>query len=309
MSIQAWSFDRGNFKVVAGIDPDSPAIGPSLFKNWVSEGNFFRAGERGVAVVERHYARSYGLKTGGSVDIAGEQFRIIGMVTVEEGSQLSAPNFFLPIDDVRRLVGIERKGVNAIYIQLEQASDTQTIIEKISNEIPNSKIASPDSSLSVADNLFSLSERFIWLISLVIMVVAVFLIFKTVSSNISERTKEIGIMKAVGWTGTNICGQIILETFLQTAAGAVLGVITGVLLSFGLSVFKINAPLPWQGSPIPGSREMTTAEAELVPLEIHISPLFLIAVFASAVLIALVCGFAASRKAVDIKPAETLRRV
>lgn len=308
-SIQAWSFDSGKFKVIAGIDPDSPAIGPAMFVNWVSEGNFFRSGESGVAVVEKHYANSYGIKTGGSVEISGESFLITGKVAVKEGSQLAAPNFFLPIEDVRRLTGLEKNAVNAVYIRLQQASDTKNITDKISGAIPGIKVSSPDSSLSVADSLFSLSERFIWLISIVIVAVAVFLIFKTVTSSISERIREIGIMKAVGWTSGNIRGQLTLETLIQAAAGGVLGVITGTLLSFASSAFKINAPLPWQGSPIPGSAGMAVSNSEQVALQVSISPLFIFEVFIAALLIALLCSITASRQANKINPAESMRKL
>lgn len=308
-SIQAWSFDSGNFKVIAGIDPDSPSIGPAMFVHWVSDGRFFQSDERGVAVVEKHYANSYGIKVGGSVAISGEEFRIVGKVAAEEGSQLAAPNFFLPIDETRRLAGMEENAVNAVYLRLRQASDTKIISDRISGTIPGIKISSPDSSLSVADSLFALSERFIGLISVVIAVVAVFLIFKAVTSSISERIREIGVMKAVGWTGGDIRRQLTLETLLQTIVGGILGIIVGVSLSFAFSVFKINAPLPWQGSPLPGSANLSAATSELVALEISLSPTFLLGVFGAAILLSLLCGMSASSQAIRMKPAEALRKL
>ena len=306
-ALQVWSFDRGSFKVIAGIDPDDPNIGPVVFVNWIKDGRFFYSGESGVAVVEKHYANSYRLKVNDYIEISREKYKIVGTVEVKEGSQLSAPNYFLPIDDVRRLAGIADNDVNAVYIRLSKAADAKIITGNIGKAISGVKISSPDSSLSVIDSLFSLSERFTWLISIVIAVIAVFLILKTVSANISERTKEIGIMKAVGWTGGNIRGQLTVEMLMQAILGGIVGIITGVLLSYALSLFKINAPLPWQGSPIPGSQGL--ADVNLIPLKISISPLFILAVFVVTVLVALLCGLLASKKASVIKPAEALRRI
>jgi len=304
-SIQAWSFDRGSFKVIVGIDPGSPNIGPVMFVNWVQDGRFFDSGETGVAVIEKHYAKSYGIKMDDEIEIAGEKFKIIGTIAVEEGSQLSAPNLFMPLDDIRRITGIEMGEVNAIYIRLNKAVDAKTVMDEISRKIPGIKVSSPDSSLSVADSLFSLSERFIWLVSVVIMVVAVFLILKTVSASISERIREIGVMKAVGWTGGNIRRQLALETLIQAVIGGILGIIAGVSLSLALSVLKINAPLPWQGSPIPGSSG--AGAADLISLEISVSPVYLLIVLGVTVLIAVLCGLIAGKQAIRIKPSEALR--
>jgi putative ABC transport system permease protein len=306
-ALQVWSFDKGSFKVISGINPDGPDIGPVMFVNWIKDGRFFDPGESGVAVVEKHYASSYRLKVNDDIEISGKIFKIIGTVEVKEGSQLSAPNYFLPIDDVRRLAGVAENNVNAIYIRLSKAADAKIIIDNINRAISGVKISSPDSSLSVADSLFSLSERFTWLISIVIAVIAVFLILKTVSANISERTKEIGIMKAVGWTSGYIRRQLTIEMFIQAILGAMAGIIAGVLLSYALSLFKINAPLPWQGSPIPGSLGMS--DVNLIPLKVSISPLFILTVFVVTVLITLLCGLLASKKANVIKPAEALRKI
>lgn len=303
-SVQAWSFDRGNFKVIMGIDPESPAIGPAMFMDWVNNGRFFGVGEEGVAVIEKHYAKFNGVKIGDDIEIAKEKFSIIGTVEVKEGNQTSAPNLFIPLSDIRRLTGIKADDVNAIYLRLNKATDAKIVMDKINKAIPGIKISTPDSSLSVADSLFSLSERFIWLLSFVIAIVAVFLILKTVSASISERVREIGVMKAVGWSSGNIRRQFSLEMLIQSIIGGAGGIFIGVSLSFALSMVEINAPLPWQGSPIPGSHGGAT---ELVPLDISISPCFLLIVFIITVLISWFCGFIASKKASDMNPAQALR--
>ncbi|MDR1510857.1 MAG: ABC transporter permease [Synergistaceae bacterium] len=309
VALQAWSFDKGNFKVIVGIDPGSPVIGPVVFKDWVDSGRFFEASERGVAVVEKHFARSYGLKSGGSVDIAGETFEIVGTVEVKEGSQLSAPNFFLPIGEARRLAKVGSQDVNAVYVRLRQAADTKEAIDKINAEIHGLKISSPDSSLSVADSLFSLAEKFTWLVGAIIVIAAVSLIFKTVSANIFERIKEIGIMKAVGWTGKNIRGQLALEMLIQATAAGVLGILSGALISRLFSTFQVQALLPWQGSPLPNAGGVTAASTDLVSLEVKFSLPFIFGVFIVTILIALISGLLASEQLNAIKPVEALRKI
>jgi len=307
--VHVWSFDTGRFKVIEGVEPSDPDIGPLTFRRSINKGRFFTSGEKGVVVAEKHFAKFYKLKVGDAVEISGEKFELIGTVEIKNSSQLSAANMFMPIEEVRRLAGIDEGAVNAAYIRLDKATASGEIVEAIEKKIPGAKVTSPDASLAVADSLFWLSQKFTWLITVIITIVAAFLVIKTVASNVFERTREIGIMKAVGWTSGNIRRQLSLEMLLQGILGGVMGLLIGILASLYMGGLKVNAPLPWQGSPIPGSVGKEMGEASLVSLQVTLSPPFMLGVFFLAVLVALVSGLVASRRAIKTKPAETLRYV
>jgi putative ABC transport system permease protein len=309
VSLQVWSFDPGRFKVIEGVDPENPNIGPLRFREWIAKGRFFKAGDKGVAVAEKHFAKFYGLRVGDPIDISGEIFKLIGTVEVKNSSQLTSANLFLPIDEVRRLSGIDSGSVNGIYIHLNKAASSVDVVEAIRKAVPGIKVTSPDSSLATADSLFRLSQQYTWLIAVIVIIVAAFLILKTAAANILERTREIGIMKAVGWTKYNVSRQLFLEMLIQGLLGAAIGIAAGIFGSVFLSGLKVNAPLPWQGSPIPNTIGSSAADAGSVPLHIAFSPLLLLAVFATAVILTLVSGMIASRKAVSTKPAATLRHI
>jgi putative ABC transport system permease protein len=102
---------------------------------------------------------------------------------------------------------------------------------------------------------------------------------------VRERTKEIGVRRALGATRRSILTQILLETFVIVAVGAVLG----VLVSFGL-----------------------VAAASLIPMQDEvgtptISPLVMIATLALLGLIAFLSGLFPARRAANLDPVECLR--
>jgi len=132
--------------------------------------------------------------------------------------------------------------------------------------------------------------------------------FKTMAGNIAERAREIGILKAVGWTGRNVMSQIMAESLVQGFMGGILGFAVAVIVTFGLGFMTVNIPIPWDMSPVPhflpGGGDQTFMT---LALPIHIP--WLLA--ASAILLSLVIGVFTGglliRTVSRIKPSEVLR--
>jgi ABC-type antimicrobial peptide transport system permease subunit len=66
----------------------------------------------------------------------------------------------------------------------------------------------------------------------VLLVSVMLLALKSQFASVVERTKEIGILKAIGWIYTDIAKQVFLESFLLGIAGGIIGVGFGYLVMF-----------------------------------------------------------------------------
>jgi putative ABC transport system permease protein len=308
-SMQVWSFDSGKFKIIEGVDPEKTDLGPAIFSKWVKTGRFFSKNETGVVVAEKHFAKFYRLKVGDEVAIAGKKFKLIGTVEIQEDSQLSAPNFFMPIGEVQRLAGVGLGFVNAIYLHLNKAASAGSVIDHIRKLNPGLDVSSPDSSLSAGDSIFGLLQKFTLAISIVIIATAAFLIFKTVSTNLFQRIHEVGVMKAVGWTNGDIRNQLMLEIAIQSIIGSVVGLIAGYSVSYGLSSFSITAPLPWSGGLNLDVAGKGVGIVDFVYLRINVSLSFVLIIVFGALLVTLISSFMANRQTKFVKPAELLRNI
>ena len=58
------------------------------------------------------------------------------------------------------------------------------------------------------------------------------------------RSSEIGILKAVGWTGKDVQKQLMAEALLQSFAGGLVGLIVGYAISYGLGFLSIPVSTP-----------------------------------------------------------------
>ena len=115
--LQLWSFDPGRFKVIVGLDPNSQPLGPAKVRERVKEGRFFGPGERGVVVLDSHFARFYGYKVGSQVIIAEQTFNVIGTCEMKEGAQLTAANIYLPLTDAQMLAGVGNSQVRLCGVE------------------------------------------------------------------------------------------------------------------------------------------------------------------------------------------------
>ena len=112
-------------------------------------------------------------------------------------------------------------------------------------------IGTPDSFLKLLGSLFALSDKFTMAASLIAIIVAVLIAFKTMAGNIAERAREIGVLKAVGWTNRNVVTQLLSESVVQCFLAGILGLLIALVASVALGFIQVNIPIPWEMSPTP----------------------------------------------------------
>jgi len=140
------------------------------------------------------------------------------------------------------------------------------------------------------------------------MLIAVLIAFKTMAGNIAERAREIGVLKAVGWTHRNVTMQLLGEAVIQCFIAGILGILIAMAAAFALGFMTVNIPIPWEMSPtphfLPGGGDPLF---KTLRLPVHIP----VTLAAFAVLLSVVIGGLTGallgRHISKIKPSEVLR--
>src|SRR4030067_76437 len=97
--------------------------------------------------------------------------------------------------------GIISNGVNIVYLRLKNPSLLSHVKTSIARQLNGVSVTSSDSFLEVMGGVSRISDQFSFIVSIIALGGAFFLIIKAMLSNLIERSREIGILKAVGWTG------------------------------------------------------------------------------------------------------------
>jgi putative ABC transport system permease protein len=129
---------------------------------------------------------------------------------------------------------------------VKSAIDEMTDILRRRRRVPpnmpnNFGISSQDSLLDVYNQLTGATALVLTAISFVALMIGGIGVMNIMLVSVTERTKEIGIRKAVGATKINILSQFLIEAVVLTAIGGLLGLIVGEIASLLMNRYS---PLP-----------------------------------------------------------------
>jgi ABC-type antimicrobial peptide transport system permease subunit len=315
-AVLLWIFDPNRAWIVLGIEENN-SVGPAILRSAVTEGRFLQEGAS-EAMVEVAYARQFGIKVGDTISVAEKKYPVVGMVDASRAAKVAVANVYLPLAKAQQIaVGSKQLqsvspyhlgDVNLLFIKADQEKITGLAASMKNILGKNTTVATPDSFLKLLGSLFALSDKFTLAASLIAIIVAVLIAFKTMAGNISERAREIGVLKAVGWTNRNVVTQLLMESVVQCFLAGILGLLVAWVVAFGLSFMKVNIPIPWDMAPVPhflpGGGDQIYKTLRL-PIQV---PWTLASfAFVLSIVIGGLTGALLGRQIAKIKPSEVLR--
>jgi ABC-type antimicrobial peptide transport system permease subunit len=307
-SLLLWEFDRGGFRTIMGVDLTQPSLGPVKVKEWLKEGRFPQ--QEGEVVLEKHYAKFHHTGLGAAMTIGERSFTVVGLLEIREGSQIASANIYLPLADAQKLLPGEAKGVNVVYLRLKNPSLLGQVKTKIGKELSGVSVTSSDSFLELMGGVSKISDQFSLLVSVIALGGAIFLIIKTMLSNLVARGKEIGILKAVGWTERDVQKQLMGEALLQSFAGGLVGIIAGYAISYALGFLSVPVATPWEINLLPAfAKEAETAASTAVRLPVSISAGLTAASLALSLAAGALASYFMGRRTSRMKPVDILRKL
>jgi len=306
-SLLLWEFEQRGFRTIMGVDLAQPSLGPIKVKEWLKEGRFPE--NPGEVVLEKHYAKFHQTRLEDSFSIGNRPFKVVGLLEIKEGSQIASANIYLSLADAQTLLGGELKGVNLVYLHLKNPSFLAQVKSQISKELTGVSVTSSDSFLELMGGVSKISDQFSLLASIIALGGAIFLIIKTMLSNLVERSPEIGILKAVGWTEKDVQKQLMGEVLAQSLLGGLVGIVAGYLISYFLGFLSIPISTPWEVNLMPAFAKDTEAAAQVVRLPVSVSASLMAISLALSLIAGGLASYVMGRRTARMKPAEILRKM
>ena len=194
---------------------------------------------------------------GTRIKIGRKHFTVIGVVE-DLGTVLGESKnrfVYVPVNTFLKIYGartsIEIKVKAADITLLDQAVDEATMAMRIRHGLR--PMEEDDFAIVTSENLISLWEKIstsifnalIFIVSIALVVGGVVLM-NVMLVSVTERTKEVGLRKALGARKTNIVWQFIVESVTLSLIGGILGILIGFTIA---AVISIVSPLPYVVAP------------------------------------------------------------
>lgn len=237
--------------------------------------------------------------TGETIRIDGQPFRIIGILEAKGGGSFGSQDnvVLVPITTARvRLINRERDHVDVIFVQAIDANSVPIAAEEIAQILrtrhrtdlgaDDFTVFTQEDFLSVAGTITNVFTIFLGGIAAISLLVGGIGIMNIMLVSVTERTKEIGLRKAVGARKMDILIQFLTESILLSLFGGIIGIVFGWIIS--AVVGKIAAASGTPFSPTVG-----------------LDAILLATIFSTAV--GLFFGIYPANRAANLQPVEALR--
>jgi len=194
------------------------------------EGRVPRAGETWVVILGGTAADALGKRVGDTIELMWRSFEIIGISAFE--NPMNAAGMLAPLLALQEL---DRGSttVSAFVVHLAEPANAGAVSQTMArlNAVAPELIFVRTEDVARSSQVLQLLQAISWVISVISIGMGVLAVANTLVMAITERTREIGVLCAVGWSASRIAALILIESLLVTVAGSLLGVVSGVLLA------------------------------------------------------------------------------
>jgi ABC-type antimicrobial peptide transport system permease subunit len=267
--------EQGSFFILMGYPPNDFAIR----RYRIVEGSPLKSNHQ--IILGRTMADALNKKPGSTLELSGSRYIITGIYESKIGWEEMGG--VVTLRDAQTFTGKPRQ--STMYaVKLKDPSQAEQIVDKINREFPGIHAALASDFVSQMPDMQN-SNSMVGSISMLAVLVGGIGVLNTMLMSVFERTREIGVLRSMGWRRRRILGLIMREATILGILGGIAGILLALLLVYLM-----------QSSPSIGG---------------FIEPIWSLQIFTRAILVALLLGLIGGLypafRATRLQPIEALR--
>jgi putative ABC transport system permease protein len=302
----------GSESTYVWVDGVDPGVWPDITKKKVGEGRMLAPGDRAVVVISNELAKNtfeQEIRLNQMIPLNGKSYRVVGILERGGGllggmGDIFGSSVYMPYQEVYSLRNTEEDTsereqdvYDTIEVKLYNEADYDTALQEIERKLRLSRKVTEDTqdfyvnsqkeAIESTQKLINGLTSFLAFIASISLLVGSTGIANTMFTSVLEKTKEIGIMKAIGAKNSDIMMIFLCNSAMISLVGGIIGILLGTatvqLILFLISV-KMNVPFEFALS-LKG-----TLIATLV-----------------SIVVGLIAGLVPAKNASELKPVDALR--
>ncbi|MFH0700926.1 MAG: ABC transporter permease [Candidatus Woesearchaeota archaeon] len=231
------------------------------------------------------------------IEINSKEFEVVGILK-KSGNPQTDSSLVVPEEALRSVLNVPQE-MDIINVKVQAGESLETVAENVQKELRNFRnvekgkedfsVQTPESLLNTLNTILLVIEGVLIGIAAISLFVGGIGIMNTMYTAVLERTKEIGIMKAIGARNREIMTVFLIESGMLGLVGGLIG----ALLGYGIS--KLVELIAFQ-----------VYQTSLIQADFN--PLVMLGTLLFAFIIGALSGWYPARQAAKLKPVEALRQ-
>jgi ABC-type lipoprotein release transport system permease subunit len=217
---------------VIGIDPLSEANAP--YREGLVSGDFLTPDDRQGVLVGQALAEKMGLRTGDQIDLSvntsngsvDEQLFTIRGVYSTQTNAFDSVTIFMPLAKAQALTQTENHA-STIFVLLKDKGETDAVAAALQGS--NYQVLTWTKMNELIIQTEDMANSYMVIFYLIVLAITATVIINTLIMAVFERTREIGILSAIGMKASRIMAMFLAESSLLAVGGVIMGLILGLL--------------------------------------------------------------------------------
>jgi len=255
--------------------------GDSKFLNLViTEGKMYNDSENEV-IIGKLAMEKMNKSVNDTILLKNKEYKIVGIF--ESGTVDIDSSSFSGLKNVQKLDSA-KDNITMIYAKLDDGADIGDVRKTIEDKYgDNITVISSLSDIESLENTMNMINGASWGISILAIIIGGVGVVNTMITSVYERTRELGVLKSIGWKNSRILTMILGESVVLTVVAGIIGSILGIIAAFAINYTDIIYP--------------ATTSLTVFPF---------IQAFAVAIIVGLIGGFYPAWKATRLQATEAL---
>ena len=300
----------------AGIDPATPKPGLVTPEQLV-KGRWLGTSAPNEVLLSAAYANKSSLTVGSTLPINGTTFTVVGIVNPTLAG--ASADVYFPLATLQSLA-VKTGRVTQVLVKTHSATEVDAVAKKISDMLPGAQVVTTKSLADQVTGSLSdarkLASRLGAALGVIVLTAAFVIAMLLTLSSIAKRVREIGTLRAIGWSRGRVVRQILSETMLIGLLGGIVGIGIGVAAAYAVGAFTPALSATTAGVPnfsssslagLLGSALPSTVRTTSVALKAPVQPMTLAIGVGFALVGGLLAGTVGGWRASRLSPAEALR--
>lgn len=298
-SMRAEFDDQSAYVSIAGVPMGSSREMVKEFSNIdMIEGRYLRSTDRSNAVVGKDAARDFfnqEISLRSRVDVGDRRFRVVGIG--EGGGNANIDRaVVLPIDTARDVLD-KQESYDMLIVEVGEGFDPRDVADRMERDLRQERdveegdedfnVQTSDDIIKSFTNQLQIVRAVLVGIGAISLLVGGVGIMNTMYTSVTERTREIGIMKAIGATNRQVLGIFLIESGFIGMVGGLIGATLGIGISYAAA-------------------GVITRQVGL-PIDPYVTPELILGALLFSFTVGMLSGILPARRAARMEPVEALR--